>query len=70
MAALDRKAKNIITIEDPVEYRIEGVNQIQINTKAGLTFATGLRSILRNDPDIIMVEIRDRETARIAIEAA
>ncbi|NLP37970.1 MAG: Flp pilus assembly complex ATPase component TadA [Firmicutes bacterium] len=71
LAAVDRKAKNVITIEDPVEYRIDGVNQIQINTKAGLTFAAGLRSILRSDPDIVMVgEIRDRETARIAIEAA
>lgn len=71
LGALDRNAKNVITVEDPVEYRMEGVNQIQINTKAGLTFATGLRSILRSDPDIVMVgEIRDRETARIAIEAA
>ncbi|HAW60195.1 MAG TPA: type II secretion system protein GspE [Actinobacteria bacterium] len=63
--------KNIVTIEDPVEYRLPGINQIQINTKAGLTFARGLRSILRAAPDIIMVgEIRDRETAQIAIEAA
>jgi type IV pilus assembly protein PilB len=63
--------KNIITIEDPVEYRLNGINQINVNRKAGLTFATGLRSILRADPDIIMVgEIRDAETARIAIEAA
>ena len=63
--------KNIITIEDPVEYRIEGINQINVNRKAGLTFATGLRSILRADPDVIMVgEIRDAETARIAIESA
>jgi type IV pilus assembly protein PilB len=63
--------KNIITIEDPVEYRLAGINQINVNRKAGLTFATGLRSILRADPDIIMVgEIRDAETARIAIEAA
>jgi type IV pilus assembly protein PilB len=64
-------AKKIITIEDPVEYRIDGVNQINDNRKAGLDFATGLRSILRADPDIVMVgEIRDAETARIAIEAA
>ncbi|NLZ93228.1 MAG: type II/IV secretion system protein [Firmicutes bacterium] len=71
LGALDSVSKNVITIEDPVEYRLTGINQIQINTKAGLTFASGLRSILRNDPDIIMVgEIRDRETARIAIEAA
>jgi type IV pilus assembly protein PilB len=63
--------KNIITIEDPVEYQIPGINQMQVNLKAGLTFAQGLRSMLRADPDIIMVgEIRDAETARIAIEAA
>jgi type IV pilus assembly protein PilB len=63
--------KNIITIEDPVEYQLEGITQIQTNVKAGLTFATGLRSMMRADPDIIMVgEIRDRETAQIAIEAA
>jgi type IV pilus assembly protein PilB len=63
--------RNIITIEDPVEYRINGINQIGVNRKAGLTFAAGLRSILRADPDVIMVgEIRDAETARIAIEAA
>jgi type IV pilus assembly protein PilB len=73
-AALDELnavEKNIITIEDPVEYRIEGINQINVNRKAGLDFATGLRSILRADPDIIMVgEIRDAETARIAVESA
>jgi type IV pilus assembly protein PilB len=63
--------KNVITIEDPVEYQIEGVNQMNVNPKAGLTFAAGLRSILRADPDVIMVgEIRDADTARIAIEAA
>lgn len=63
--------KNIITVEDPVEYRLNGVNQVQVNKKAGLTFATGLRSILRQDPDIIMVgEIRDKETAQIAIRAS
>jgi type IV pilus assembly protein PilB len=63
--------KKIITIEDPVEYRLEGINQMNVNRRAGLTFATGLRSILRADPDVIMVgEIRDGETARIAIEAA
>jgi type IV pilus assembly protein PilB len=63
--------KNIITIEDPVEYQVPGINQMQVNLKAGLTFAAGLRSMLRADPDIIMVgEIRDAETARIAIEAA
>jgi len=63
--------KNVITIEDPVEYRLNGINQMNVNRKAGLDFATGLRSILRADPDIVMVgEIRDSETARIAIEAA
>lgn len=64
-------SKNIITVEDPVEYRLEGINQVQVNNRAGLTFATGLRSILRQDPDIIMVgEIRDTETAQIAFRAA
>jgi type IV pilus assembly protein PilB len=68
---LNQVEKNIITIEDPVEYRLAGVNQINVNRKAGLDFATGLRSMLRADPDIVMVgEIRDGETARIAIEAA
>jgi type IV pilus assembly protein PilB len=62
---------NIVTIEDPVEYQLGGINQVQVNPKAGLTFANGLRSFLRQDPDIIMVgEIRDEETARIAIHAA
>ena len=62
---------NVITVEDPVEYRLQGINQVQINTKAGLTFAAVLRSILRADPDILMVgEIRDGETAKISIEAA
>jgi len=63
--------KNIITVEDPVEYRLAGVNQIQVNPKAGLTFSAALRSILRADPDIVLIgEIRDKETATIAIEAA
>lgn len=63
--------KNIITIEDPIEYRLEMIRQCQINARIGLTFASGLRSILRQDPDVIMVgEIRDRETAHIAVEAA
>ena len=63
--------RHILTIEDPVEYRLSGVNQIGVNRKAGLTFATGLRSVLRADPDVIMVgEVRDAETARIGIEAA
>jgi type IV pilus assembly protein PilB len=71
LGELNEVTKKIITIEDPVEYRIDGVNQINVNRKAGLDFATGLRSILRADPDIVMVgEIRDAETARIAVEAA
>ena len=68
---LDREEVNIVTLEDPVEYYIPGVNQCQINEKTGMTFASGLRSILRQDPDIIAVgEIRDSETAHIAIRAA
>ncbi len=68
---LNSEDRNIITVEDPVEYRLGGVNQIQVNTKAGLTFASALRSILRADPDIVLIgEIRDRETAMISIEAA
>ncbi|ABK53094.1 type II secretion system protein E (GspE) [Acidothermus cellulolyticus 11B] len=63
--------KNVITVEDPVEYRLPGINQIQTNVKAGLTFASALRTILRADPDIVLIgEIRDHETAQIAIEAA
>jgi type IV pilus assembly protein PilB len=73
-AALNRlnsEEVNIITIEDPVEYQLEGINQIQVNPNVGMTFAQGLRSILRQDPNIIMVgEIRDRETAEVAIRAA
>lgn len=62
---------NIVTLEDPVEYKMEGINQIQVNAEVGLTFATGLRSILRQDPDVVMVgEIRDKETAQLAVEAA
>jgi type IV pilus assembly protein PilB len=62
---------NIITLEDPVEYKMEGINQIQVNADVGLTFASGLRSILRQDPDIVMVgEIRDKETAQLAVQAA
>jgi general secretion pathway protein E len=71
MNSLDLTGRNIITIEDPVEYHIEGINQVQVNTRAGLTFASGLRSILRLDPNVILVgEIRDAETAKIAIQAA
>jgi type IV pilus assembly protein PilB len=62
---------NIITVEDPVEYRLPGVNQVQVNPKAGLSFAAALRSILRSDPDIVLIgEIRDHETAQIAVEAS
>jgi type IV pilus assembly protein PilB len=68
---VNRPEVNIITVEDPVEYKLEGINQVQVNVKAGLTFANGLRSILRQDPDIIMIgEIRDGETAQIAIRAS
>jgi len=68
---LNQVSKNVITVEDPVEYQLDGINQIQVNNKAGLTFASALRTILRADPDIILVgEIRDRETAGIAVEAA
>lgn len=68
---LNTSEKNIITIEDPVEYRLEGINQVQVNTKTGMTFAGGLRAVLRQDPNIVMVgEIRDGETADIAIRAA
>lgn len=62
---------NIVTLEDPVEYKMEGINQIQVNSEVGLTFASGLRSILRQDPDVVMVgEIRDKETATLAVQAA
>ncbi|MEK9810613.1 MAG: ATPase, T2SS/T4P/T4SS family [Candidatus Nanopelagicales bacterium] len=69
--SINRPEINIVTVEDPVEYRIPGINQVQIHTKAGLTFASALRSILRADPDVVLIgEIRDKETAQIAIEAA
>jgi type IV pilus assembly protein PilB len=68
---INRPEINIITVEDPVEYRLPGINQVQINNRAGLTFAAALRSILRSDPDVVMVgEVRDGETAKISIEAA
>ncbi|MGB9880814.1 MAG: GspE/PulE family protein, partial [Anaerolineae bacterium] len=71
IAETDKVARNVVTLEDPVEFRFERVSQVQVNPKAGLTFASGLRSILRQDPDVIVVgEIRDRETADIAIQAA
>ena len=68
---LNSPEKNVITVEDPVEYRLSGINQVQVNLKAGMTFAAALRSILRCDPDIVMIgEVRDRETAQIAVESA
>ncbi len=71
MAEVDTTQKNVLTIEDPVEYSLPGVSQVQVNVKKGLTFATGLRSFLRQDPDVMMVgEIRDLETAEVAIRAA
>jgi type IV pilus assembly protein PilB len=71
LRVLNESSRNIITVEDPVEYRLAGVNQVQVHTKAGLTFASALRSILRADPDIVLIgEIRDAETARIAVQAA
>ncbi len=71
LSRLNSREKNIITVEDPIEYQLAGVGQIQVNPKIDLTFASGLRSILRQDPDIIMIgEIRDRETAEIAIQSA
>ncbi len=69
--SLDTRGRNIVTVEDPAEYRFEDINQIQVNPQAGITFASGLRSILRLDPDVILVgEIRDAETANIAVQAA
>lgn len=71
LTTLNKGDVNIVTVEDPVEYTMEGVNQVNVNNKAGLTFASGLRSILRQDPDIIMIgEMRDNETAEIAVRAA
>lgn len=71
LGAVARPEVNVITVEDPVEYRMAGINQVQVNVKAGLTFASALRSILRSDPDVVLLgEIRDHETAQIAIEAS
>ena len=71
ISSLDTQGRNIITIEDPAEYRFKDINQIQVNPQAGITFASGLRSILRHDPDIVLIgEIRDAETANIAVQAA
>jgi len=71
LSKINSAAVNIVTLEDPVEYNIDGINQIQVNPKVGLTFASGLRSVLRQDPDVIMVgEIRDKETADLAVQSA
>jgi type IV pilus assembly protein PilB len=71
LSAVARPEINVITVEDPVEYRMPGINQVQVNPRAGLTFASALRSILRSDPDVVLIgEIRDHETAQIAIEAS
>ena len=71
LSAADREKRNVVTVEDPVEYRLKGVHQMQVNEKIGLTFASGLRTILRQDPDVVMVgECRDAETARMAVQAS
>lgn len=71
LGEVDRESLNVVTLEDPIEYRVRGVNQVQVNPRAGLTFPAALRSVLRQDPDVVMVgEIRDRETAEIAMAAA
>ncbi len=71
LTALNDKCRNILTVEDPIEYNLEGIGQTQVNTKVDMTFARGLRAILRQDPDVVMVgEIRDRETAEIAVQAS
>src|SRR5687768_17616369 len=71
LSEINDERRKIVTIEDPVEYQLKGVNQIQVNSKSGLTFAAGLRAILRHDPDVVLVgEIRDRETAEIAVQAS
>ncbi len=71
LGEIARPNVNVITVEDPVEKNIDGINQVQVNTKAGMTFAAALRSILRQDPDIVMIgEMRDTETAEIGIRAA
>ena len=71
LAMVDRNSRNVMTIEDPVEYRLEGISQMQVNVKRGVTFAAGLRSLLRQDPDVILVgEIRDHETAQLAVQAS
>ncbi|MCB1327897.1 MAG: Flp pilus assembly complex ATPase component TadA, partial [Leptospiraceae bacterium] len=71
LGSIDKARRNVLTVEDPVEYQVPGVHQMQVNAKIGLTFASGLRTMLRQDPDVIMVgECRDVETAQMAIQAA
>lgn len=71
LGMVDRDSRNVMTIEDPVEYRLEGISQMQVNAKRGVTFAAGLRSLLRQDPDVILVgEVRDHETAQLAVQAS
>jgi len=71
LGMIDRATRNVMTIEDPVEYRLEGISQMQVNAKRGVTFATGLRALLRQDPDVILVgEVRDHETAELAVQAS
>jgi general secretion pathway protein E len=71
LGMVDRNSRNVMTIEDPVEYRLEGISQMQVNVKRGVTFAAGLRSLLRQDPDVILVgEVRDHETAQLAVQAS
>ncbi len=71
LGMVDRDSRNVMTIEDPVEYRLEGISQMQVNVKRGVTFAAGLRSLLRQDPDVILVgEVRDHETAQLAVQAS
>ncbi|MEM7754270.1 MAG: GspE/PulE family protein [Planctomycetota bacterium] len=71
LGRIDRRSRNIMTVEDPVEYRLEGISQMQVNPKRGVTFSAGLRALLRQDPDVILVgEVRDEETARLAVQAS
>src|SRR5690606_37837642 len=71
LGKVDRTSRNVMTIEDPVEYHLAGISQTQVNVKRGVTFAAGLRSLLRQDPDVILVgEIRDKETAQLAVQAS
>ncbi|MFO6379628.1 GspE family T2SS ATPase variant XcpR, partial [Pseudomonas aeruginosa] len=71
LTTLNDRTRNILTVEDPIEYHLEGIGQTQVNAKVDMTFARGLRAILRQDPDVVMVgEIRDRETAEIAVQAS